>query len=324
MIRIVILILALFSCKKDVGQSPFFDYNNTTPLTEYNYRQKQFLSKEEVIPYDSKTGMKLFLEADYKDDTFRLGQYFAGQQYISTCGPASLRIVLSALYRKMEKTPPLDKQHSLFKETNGMDYFVFNFTEENVFEYIQSDSDFEQYDIITRQTKTKNGGFGSGMGGGNIVNVAKSHAGITAKYTPANRDSISITQGEFKKLVDAKLNCTKNCNVLQSKRHTKTIEDGIRKFREDIISTLKSDEKFMIAYFSHVKTLPGKFSGHFSPLVAFNAKADKVLIMDVASHLGGWYWVSVEDLYKAMSYDVGAGERGYIVAGLEENNSLSI
>lgn len=318
MVKIIIALLLLFSCKKEAQEILDFDYNNTTPLTEYNYRQKQFLSSEEVIPYDSKNGIRLFLEADYKDDAFRLGQYFAGQKYISTCGPASLRIVLMALYRKMEKTPPLDERHSLFKKTNGMDYFLFNFTEENVFEYIKSDSDYEQYSIIARQEKTKNGGFGSGMGGGNIVNVAKSHAGITAKYTTANRDSVSITQGEFKRLVDANINCTQNCDVLKTKKNTKTIENGIKKFREDIVSTLKSDDKFMIAYFSHVKTLPGKFSGHFSPLIAFNSKVDKVLVMEVASHLGGWYWVGVEDLYKAMSHDVGAGDRGYIVVELQD------
>ena len=40
--------------------------------------------------------------------------------------------------------------------------------------------------------------------------------------------------------------------------------------------------------------------GHFSTIVAYNEKEDMVLVMDVAEHLGSWFWVDLTDFYKSM------------------------
>ena len=54
-------------------------------------------------------------------------------------------------------------------------------------------------------------------------------------------------------------------------------------------------------------------SGHFVSIVAYNDKEDMVLIMDVASHIGTWSWIKVEELYRAMNTVVNGNARGYII-----------
>ena len=56
-----------------------------------------------------------------------------------------------------------------------------------------------------------------------------------------------------------------------------------------------------------------KNSGHFSPIVAYNEDGDYVLVMDVASHLGVWVWIKLEDLYRLMNGTLSGIKRGYIV-----------
>jgi len=55
--------------------------------------------------------------------------------------------------------------------------------------------------------------------------------------------------------------------------------------------------------------------GHFSPIGGYDAKGDRVLILDVARFKYPPYWVSVESLYEAMKpKDSATGRsRGYFV-----------
>ena len=56
-----------------------------------------------------------------------------------------------------------------------------------------------------------------------------------------------------------------------------------------------------------------KTGGHVSPLVAYNQEHDSVLMMDVAGHKNGWYWVKINDLLRAVNSKDGDNYRGYLV-----------
>ena len=88
----------------------------------------------------------------------------------------------------------------------------------------------------------------------------------------------------------------------------KSLED----FKEMLKNILSEDKKFLLANFDGT-VLGLKTVGHISPIVAFDAKSDSVLILDVAGHKNGWYFISVVDLLKAMNTKDGEHYRGYLV-----------
>lgn len=318
----ILLLLLTANCSQKYRQFDEFNYSNSRKLIEKNRHKSVFLSNDQVINYSSSEGIEIFRNAEYINDFFALSPFYESQRYMSTCGPASLRIVLSALYEKMEKSFILDQDYSLTKHANGIDYFMFRMTESNIHKYYKSKSYYDNYQVLARQKKKVDGSYGSGYGGFSIEDIAKSHPGITAKYFLANNLSTQITQGQYKRLVDQNIDCTENCNVLKSSGlmpDSGAIEAGIADLRNRLKAILKSDSDFIISYHSHVKTVPGIFSGHFSPIAAFDEKTDMVLIMDVAAHIQNWYWIKLSDLYKSMSFDNGGQDRGYIVISLEKS-----
>src|SRR5215831_12312635 len=60
--------------------------------------------------------------------------------------------------------------------------------------------------------------------------------------------------------------------------------------------------------------------GHFSPLAAYNGRADDLLVMDVARYKFPPFWVDTDLLWQAMATtDTSSGRhRGYIVVEVEE------
>ncbi|MFI4956913.1 MAG: phytochelatin synthase family protein [Gammaproteobacteria bacterium] len=55
--------------------------------------------------------------------------------------------------------------------------------------------------------------------------------------------------------------------------------------------------------------------GHHSPLVAYDKKTDRFLLLDVARYKYPAYWVKTEDLWKAINTMDGVNSRGFIVIG---------
>ncbi len=88
--------------------------------------------------------------------------------------------------------------------------------------------------------------------------------------------------------------------------------ETMQKFRQLLKEVLVDDKKFLIVNFDG-KVLGLKTNGHVSPIGAYDQATDSVLIMDVAGHKNGWYWVSVEYLMKSMNTKDGDGYRGYLV-----------
>lgn len=93
---------------------------------------------------------------------------------------------------------------------------------------------------------------------------------------------------------------------------------ALETFRSHIISSARAQssnsEFFIIANFDRT-TLKQTAGGHFSPIAGYHRNSDSVLILDTARFKYPPWWVTVEDLWKAMQVpDVETREsRGYFL-----------
>jgi glutathione gamma-glutamylcysteinyltransferase len=79
---------------------------------------------------------------------------------------------------------------------------------------------------------------------------------------------------------------------------------SLEEFRRDVISVLTdqspSPGAMMVVSFGR-SGLQQTGDGHFSPVAAYHSQTDQVLVLDVARFKYPPYWVSVKDLYEAMT-----------------------
>jgi hypothetical protein len=89
-------------------------------------------------------------------------------------------------------------------------------------------------------------------------------------------------------------------------------ESGEQEFRRDFERAEKR-QSFVIIHFRS-DLMGGIPRGHISPLAAWDRTSDSVLIMDVASHKGPWYWAPVSQVFQAMSatYDTQPSGGGWL------------
>ncbi len=74
---------------------------------------------------------------------------------------------------------------------------------------------------------------------------------------------------------------------------------GAVRLRKTLKKAFKKGGPLCLANFSYAP-LMGEGGGHFSPLAAYHAPSDSVLVLDVANHKTLWYWAPTELLVKAM------------------------
>lgn len=88
---------------------------------------------------------------------------------------------------------------------------------------------------------------------------------------------------------------------------------GATLFREVLKKTFSESERFLLANFKGDE-MGATTEGTVSPLVAFDAKSDSVLVLDVTAHKNPWYWAPVEAFYRSMHTQYNEGTwRGWIV-----------
>ena len=77
-------------------------------------------------------------------------------------------------------------------------------------------------------------------------------------------------------------------------------QSNVKTFRSAAIDAVKSKNKDIIINFCR-KNIGEKNCGHFSPLAAYNAKADRFLLLDVARYKYPPVWVKTATLFNAMN-----------------------
>lgn len=89
-------------------------------------------------------------------------------------------------------------------------------------------------------------------------------------------------------------------------------EESIMKFRKIVKKTLSENKKFIAINFNG-RVIGNKTGGHISTLGAYHEESDSILVLDVALHKNIWYFVSLEELYKAMNTKDDDQYRGYLI-----------
>ncbi len=87
---------------------------------------------------------------------------------------------------------------------------------------------------------------------------------------------------------------------------------GAADFRGVVQALMAEPDQFVLVNFKG-KVIGAPTGGHISPVAAYDAASDSVLLLDVAGHKNPWYWVPVERLYTAMHTRDGDQYRGWIV-----------
>lgn len=89
---------------------------------------------------------------------------------------------------------------------------------------------------------------------------------------------------------------------------------GIDAFREIVRTNLADASAYLVVNYDR-KTLKQEGSGHISPVAAYSAEKDAVLILDVAAYKYPYTWVPVAKLWDAMNtIDSESGQsRGYLL-----------
>lgn len=246
-----------------------------------------FISGKKPIEWNSNEGQKRLIRTKYNQSFFLLAHHFAGQVYPTTCGIASMRIILSSIYEKSNEIFLKDEEHSLTEKKNGRDYGRYILTERNIFNYYKQNGGTVEYDVVARQKKNKNGHFAGGISPVDIVDILNSHPNVFAEYKELNNADFSI--------------------------------QGVNNFRKLVKNITISNNKYLILNYYLGALFNNKDSGHYSPIVAYDEETDSVLIMDVASHLGTWIWVKLEEIYRMMN-SIGGLKRGYIVVSNQAVN----
>ena len=267
----MILILSVRQYYLEISQKINVNYK------AYNYGA---ITGEKPIEMNSQEGRAMLMQTQYNKPFFALAQHFSGQEYPTTCGPASARIVLSAIYEKEGRSFLLDAEKSLVKEKNGIDKPRYMMTESNIFNPYKQQGGKVKYNVVARQEKNEDGVYSGGIDLKDLTDVIRAHQNVDAKYVVFAGDDASMA--------------------------------GLQHFRELLKNVLISNDVYLIANY-HLSAMYDKNSGHYSPIVAYNEDGDYVLVMDVASHLGVWVWVKLEDLYRLMNGTLSGLKRGYIV-----------
>ncbi|MGP3698519.1 phytochelatin synthase family protein [Rhodobacter sp. NSM] len=88
---------------------------------------------------------------------------------------------------------------------------------------------------------------------------------------------------------------------------------GAAEFRAALRRNLSTEGDYLIV--NYLREVLGQgASGHISPLAAYDAESDRVLVLDTAAHRFPWTWVPLPDLLAAMATTDGESglPRGYV------------
>ena len=238
--------------------------------------QKNGESYMAVTSWNSAEGIKLLAQSSYKQDFYSLASHFQPQENPLYCGIASSVIILNALRQGSDLIP--NSSNKTTKPTEFGGGFV----------------DFKTYtqdELLGKQTNA--------VKEKSIIDLVKKDPKLK-KYDPGL--TLAQLSGILKKYnLDVKIFYAQKNN-----------DKAIVKFKKILKDTLNNKNAYIIANFhgKTVGTLPG---GHISPIVAYNQKANKIMILDVASHKQPWFWVDIDIFYQAMQKKDGSLPRGFLI-----------
>lgn len=232
-------------------------------------------SQPPLVAFASDEGMQRLLRSQAKVDFAPLANQFEPQSNIAFCGPTTASIVLNALRPAGDEVP---RDGSRLRAEDGR--------------YLRPGWNlalprYTQDSVIERGRKTRAQVFGE----------------------PREVDGQLVRDGGYQlRQLDEMLQAhhLRTRLVIADER----ISDAA--IRDDLLANLQQAGDFVIVnYFRPAVGQAG--GGHISPLAAYDAASDSLLVLDVNPSLHGWVWMPLATLIQGMRTRDAAENRGYIL-----------
>jgi hypothetical protein len=230
---------------------------------------------QSLVPFASSDGIERLARATAKADFAALANQFEAQSNIAFCGPTTATIVLNTVHGRGQDRP---RDHSRLRPEDAR--FLPSGLDLSVPRYTQDN-------VITAGHKTRAQVFGEPVmiGGKSVHDVG---------YQLRQLDEMLRANGLTTRLV-----------IVDEQRTEADI-------RADLVANLAQAGDYVIVNYQR-KAVGQSGGGHISPLGAYDAASDTVLVLDVNPGAAGWVWMPVTTLVKGMRTFDTVENRGYIL-----------
>lgn len=228
-----------------------------------------------LVPFASAEGMDRLARSNAKTDFAPLANQFEAQATIAFCGPTTAAIVLNAMAPQGVEAPR-DRSRLLPADSR----------------YLPPDLELTvrrhtQESVIATGKKTRAQVFGEPS----LIDGKLSRDG---GYQLRQLDELLRAHRVETRLV-----------IVDERKAEADI-------RQDLIDNLSHAQDFIIVNY-HRPTIGQTGGGHISPLAAYDAASDSVLVLDVNPSLHPWIWLPLSTLIQGMKTRDVAENRGYIL-----------
>jgi len=227
-----------------------------------------------LVAFNSDEGMARLARSNARADFASLANQFEPQSNIAFCGPTSAAIVLNAARSGSRDLP---RDYSRIRPEDGR--WIPKGIDLSVPRYTQEN-------VIAKGAKTR-----AQVMGEPILDGKQTRDG---GYQLRQFDELLRAHGMVTRLV-----------VVDDQKPEAEI-------RMDFVENLKRTGDYVVVNYRRADV--GQSGGpHISPLAAYDAESDSVLVMDVNPASAGWVWMPVATLVKGMrTFDL-VENRGYVV-----------
>ena len=245
------------------------------------YSKSKYSNQVVIVNWYDDIGLKRLQNSQYRQDFNQLAHFFAPQIFPSFCGIASATMVLNALRVPTGTAPANPELAFQLPKVWGGEKKDFHFYTQETF-FTERTEQIKSRKVIALQ------------------NITPQNENDASAFQPG------VTLAELQKLLVA------HDATVTMQYATQPEKDGSKLFRENLRRVLQEPNAFVIANF-HGKALGMNSGGHISPIGAYDAKTDSILLLDVASTKRPWVWINVRDFYLAMHTKDGDKYRGYLI-----------
>lgn len=226
-------------------------------------------------PFDSDEGLARLARSTAKVDFAPLANQFEAQSNAAFCGPTSAAIVLNALSGPL---PDLPHDRLRLSEAD--------------FRYVTG------WDLtIARYTQD------------NVIAGAKTRAQVFGEPLMINQQPTTDYGYQLRQLDDLL-----RANGAATRLVIVDAQADEAAIHADLVGNLQRRGDYLIvAYQRTAVGQPG--GGHISPVAAYDAASDSLLILDVNPSVAGWVWMPMATLIRAMGTFDTVENRGYLQVG---------
>ena len=228
-----------------------------------------------LVPFNSEQGLNLLFNASAKADFAALANQFEAQSNRAFCGPTTAAIILNAVNGRNQSLPR-DKSRIQPEDLKNLNP-GFDLTLPR----------FTQESVIPKGQKTRAQVLGEPM----LINGKLVRDG-------------GYQLRQFDEMLRS--------HQLKTKLVVVTDQMDIESIRQDFIQNLQSGGDYLVVNYRREEV--GQTGGaHISPVGAYDAGTDSVLILDVNPAAQGWVWMPLGILVKGMKTFDKIENRGYVI-----------